>query len=69
MARGYCKQCYYYSSCKLAMPEKHLFGIWNTIEEKREWMQKIMMDCFKSPEQYKRDIESAKHGGYHERRK
>lgn len=43
--------------------------IWNTIEEKREWMQKIMMDCFKSPEQYKRDIESAKHGGYHERRK
>ena len=69
MSRGHCKQCYYYNACKALMPQKHLFGQWNSLEDKREWMKKMMMDCFKSPEQYKRDIESAKHGGYHERGK
>ena len=65
MARGHCKQCYYYNNCVSSMPQSHPLGIWNTIQERREWMQRHMMDCFKSPEQYKRDIESAKNGGNH----
>ena len=41
------------------MREAHLYGVWETIPEKRAWMIGHMMDCFKSPEQYKRDIECA----------
>ena len=41
------------------MPQKHEFGIWNTIADKREFMRGHMMDCFKSAEQFKKDLETA----------
>lgn len=57
-----CKQCYHFQECiNLKYPIELDFGgvVWNTIQEKREWSIR-MGDCFKSPEQYMRDIESAK---------
>lgn len=60
MNRGNCKQCYFYKECLRGMPESHTYGVWETIDDKRSWMKGHMMDCFKSVEEYRRDIESAK---------
>lgn len=60
MSTGQCKQCYFYSQCKINMPQKHPLGVWESIEEKRMWMIGHMMDCFKSEKQHRLDIESAK---------
>ncbi len=56
-----CKQCYFYPQCSNEnnFPEEHPCGVWETIRDKRDWMKGHMMDCFKSPQQYKRDIETA----------
>ena len=36
------------------MPQTHEEGVWQTISDKRIWMQEHMMDCFMSPEMVKR---------------
>lgn len=59
MSMGHCKQCHYFMHCSNSMPYTHLYGVWNTVSEKREWMRGHAMDCFKSPQQYQRDIECA----------
>lgn len=64
MSRGNCKQCYYYDECLRGMPENHPCGTWNSIEDKRNWMIGHMMDCFKSIEQHRRDLKSAKKSYY-----
>lgn len=55
-----CKCCYHYKTCLDGLPQEHPDGIWYTLEEKNWFMNSLMMDCFKSPLQYTRDIESEK---------
>lgn len=62
-----CKQCFSYDKCLTteypynlcdSEEEKHAEYV-NSIEERRKRMQELMMDCFVSPEQHKRNIETA----------
>ncbi len=69
MAYSYaqCKQCFYYAKCSTDVYPVNLCGsddeeyadYVNSIEERRKRMQSLMMDCFKSPQQHKKDIESS----------
>ena len=56
-----CKQCKHYDYCSDASiyPFSHELGVWESMQERRDWMEGRMMGCFKSPEQYKRDAETA----------
>lgn len=59
---GQCKQCHYYERC-LNLTYPYYDDIddvtVNNIEERRK-VDSTRVDCFKSPQQYNRDIETAK---------
>ena len=58
-ARSQCKQCAWYDECKQSFPFEYADIKWETMEEKRQQMIRMMMDCFKSPEERARDLITA----------